>query len=372
MSYFLQFGGQGVPWLKELSIYMADTKMQLFYEVVVQAIQEEVERVDLSKVLNTNFNLRTWLKEPDKAPDTIALSKATISLPMIQATQLAHIEFLHVNNLLRREDLYQNACGAVGHSQGVVAATLLAMCLEGEEYYNAVKAYTKYLFYVGYEAQLIVSSVDPSPEEYKKANSFGEAEPTPMAAILGASYEETEELVERANQILPKDRQIRISLVNSPTNYIVSASRTSLLYLYEIILPKLQSKELKCVYVKTSCPFHSSLLDAVQEPFNNSTRHINFIYQGSDLKLPVYAFSDGRNIQKDLDLRTDLYKELLLRTLYWDKALAPFITQNVKVCLDFGPAKTTQRLTQDTFRKRGVDVDVYALALLKERNRFFQ
>ena len=371
-TYCVQFGGQGAPWFKELATYLEDANMKHFYSVVIDAIEEECSRTNISHILSQKFPLAKWMQEPDSLPDNIYLSKAAISLPMIQATQLAHIEYLHVNKLIERQELYKRVNCSIGHSQGLLAATLFAMYLEGDEYYKAIASYIKYLFYVGVKAQEVSTSTYPTEQERQDSAELGAPEPAPMAAILNQDSNQVQTLLNKINKDLPEKEQIYISLINSPTNCIISSSRASLIKFHKMVMPQLKNKELKYIYLHTSCPFHSEMLEEVKQPFEEAIEHIDFHYTGSMLKVPVYSFFDGRNMQEDKDLRFILYKELLIRRLNWANSLKPVIKLGTTTFLDFGPGKTSQRLTMDTCKNLQVVPEIFALALPAERSRYLE
>lgn len=73
---------------------------------------------------------------------------------------------------------------------------------------------------------------------------------------------------------------------------------------------------------------------------------IGFDFKGSDLKVPVYSIFDGRNMQSDAGIGLPLFREMLIKTLHWDKAVKPFVTTANVTGIDFGPSIVSQKLTQ--------------------------
>ena len=73
-------------------------------------------------------------------------------------------------------------------------------------------------------------------------------------------------------------------------------------------------------------------------PFSEQLPKIHFSYQGSDLKVPVYSFSDGRNMQNDTSLGETLCVELMTNVLNWERAITTLIEPNdIDAVIDLGP-----------------------------------
>ena len=373
MKYIVQFGGQGAPWIKELARYYNEPTMAKFFGVIVKSIEEIVSSVANTGAIPQGFDIKSWLQSPDTAPDDNYLSRAAISLPMIQAAQLAHLEYLHVNGLTRQK-LVQNTFASTGHSQGLIPATLLALNLDDAAYYEALATYTKYLFYVGVRAQQVSTTIFASDAENTLSESVGTKSPEPMVAVLGLTSNELNALVQEMNASLPQNEKIYLSLYNTGNNTILSSTRNSLIKFNEKINPMIADKKVKYVYLKTSCPFHSPLLENIKESFEKDIETLNMPFKGSDLKIPVYSFSDGRNMQADDKLSLVLYKELMINPLYWEKALKSSIENHasVELVLDFGPGKVSQRLSQEVFQGLGKEINIATLAMPKEQQTLLE
>ena len=93
-------------------------------------------------------------------------------------------------------------------------------------------------------------------------------------------------------------------------------------------------------------------------------QHIAFDIDPKDIQLPVYSFYDQCNYQEFKGkLAIRMFEDLMLNTLYWDKAMQTVITnEKISHVLDFGPGKTTQRLSADTLQALGSEKPVLGLA----------
>ena len=179
--FYIQFGGQGAPWYKELAAYYKGGTMQPFFDVVLKALEEEVPGLDGAVGLPEGLEARKWLDDDSSLPAEDYLGCAAVSIPMIQITQLAHFENLH-NNGYDRAKLIEYSKGATGHSQGLIPASLIAMGLSGDEYYANVAQYVKYLLYLGVRAQEAYPHFAPTEDEIKASEALGGKVPSPMVA----------------------------------------------------------------------------------------------------------------------------------------------------------------------------------------------
>lgn len=361
--FYIQFGGQGTPWFAELLRYYQNIEFKTFFDTVFQALEEERQRVEGTVGLPQGLALEDWLKDKASIPSEEYLSYAAVSLPLVQVTQFAHYENLRIQNISHQE-LLSLSLGATGHSQGIIAAAFIALGYEGKAYYDALAKFTKYQLYLGVSAQKAYPYLIPSPEEISYSESLGGKAPSPMVAVLGSEHSTIEKLVEEINLELPKDRKIYISLYNSPTNRILSSYRSSLTAFHKKYRKRIDEKEFKFIYLNTTCPFHCPLLEAMRPIIESEIRHIDFSLHGDEIKLPVHSFYDQANYQElgeALPLR--MFEDLMLHTLYWDKAVQLVaVNKEISHVLDFGPGKTTQRLSIDTLKALGCEKPVLALA----------
>lgn len=363
---YLQFGGQGAPWYKELVKYYQEGNMKTFFDAAIAAIDEERPVVEGTIGLPHGINIRSWLDDESTIPSEEYLSCAAVSIPMIEMTQLAHYEKL-IQSGISRAELVTAAAGTSGHSQGLIPATLSAMGIEGEDYYAEMKKYIKYLLYLGVRCQEVYTEFEASPEEKSEAEELGSANPSPMVAVLGEEHEFIEGLVKETNANLPAEKQIYISLYNTPNNRILSSFRSSLIAFHRQHKAVLDEKKIKFVYLRTTCPFHSPLLEAIKAPIEEDIQRIGFSYTGSELKVPVYSFYDGKNLQDESEIAIKLYQDMALNTLYWKKSMVPVVNDNsITHILDFGPGKTSQRLSQETLQAENCSTPVLAVAFPKD------
>lgn len=364
---FVQFGGQGAPWYKELAKYYKEPSMKRFFDMALGAIEEERSRVDGTVGLPHGLDARAWLENEASIPSDDYLACAAVSIPMIQVTQLAHLENV-IQKGISCKTLVQASDGSSGHSQGLIPASLVAMGLEGDEYYAMAARYVKYLLYLGVRAQEAHPQFAATASEIERSEKAGNKVPAPMMAVVGESHQSIQALVDQTNKELPADQQIYISLYNSPVNRILSSFRSSLVRFTEMHGAGLAEKKVKAVYLRTSCPFHCPLMEPIRAPYEADLARLGFTFPGSVLKMPVHSFYDGRNLQGDKDIAIGMYLDMAINPLYWDKSMKPVASSpKIKTIVDFGPGKTSQRLSEETLEGLSAsDKRVIAVAIPKD------
>lgn len=344
---FLQFGGQGSPFLKEISkLYDSEPSLKEFFDVSFKAIAEEVPKLD-KKIIYSGYDFESWVKNPDSAPDENYLCSAPVSIVGIFLAQMGnYVAF--TNKGFPVSELISNSIGATGHSQGVISSALIALGKEGSDFYSAFSKFLKFVLYIGYRAQELVGTYNPSETLLKANEEVGDKQPAPMVAVIGYSQKELEDRVKQTNNSLglSGSKAIYVSLYNTPDSNIVSGSPESLLEFRKQFKSEMDEKKVKFVYLRTTAPFHSPHMEDTNKTIPSDMEKIGFNFKGSDLKIPVYSIFDGRNMQSDSELGIPLFREMLIKTLYWDKAVKPFVTATNVTGIDFGPSVVSQKLTQ--------------------------
>lgn len=362
-KFFIQFGGQGAPYLKELTALYKTEGMSRFFETSLGAVEKAVKIAGDSPALPFPVELKKWLENPETQPKDEYI--AGISLGLILVAQFAHYENLNLMGF-QRDDMLKATVGFSGHSQGLIAASFAALQLKGDEYYMGLDKYIQYLFLMGVRAQEVHPTIYPSERESDESLQLGAKGPAPMVAVLGANHETIEKMVQEINNELPDDKKIFVSLYNTPTNRILSSFRSSLIAFHKKFNDQLKEKEIKFVYLRTTCPFHSRLMEPIKEKFAKDIKAIDFNYKGSDLKGPVISFADGADLGKVENLGMRMCEDLMINPLYWDKSMRQATDKSITQILDFGPGKVSQRLSQDTLKAMDCETPVYAVAFARD------
>ena len=366
-GFFLVFGGQGAGWFEELRGYYADASLRPLLDLCLQAMREELACVEGSVALPHGFEVDAWLTDPTTLPSPEYLAYVGVSVPLIFMTQLAAVRKLGEHGLHMTE-LLRHTRGASGQSQGLFAACLHALGGGATPYAEAVRQFAKFVFYLGVRSQEAYPFIQPTPDEVERAaavSTWRNNQPTPMVAVVDAPRDDLERRVRQFNSKLPSDRHIHLSLRFSPTRVVLSGHRRSLIEFNAQHHSYLVENAIKYVYVRTTCPFHSRLMEPIRPLVEADFARIGFSVTGSDLQVPVYSGYDGRNLQDDEEASIGLYLDALIHPLDWRLALRPIAEDaSITHVIDFGPGTESRHLSQHALTHLGVRKPIVSAATL--------
>ena len=87
---FLQFGGQGAPYLKEITkLYKEESLLKEYFETIFSTIshlESIFQKSDSRYALG--YDIKAWMESPESAPPEDYLIRGSVSVPMIFLTQL--------------------------------------------------------------------------------------------------------------------------------------------------------------------------------------------------------------------------------------------------------------------------------------------
>jgi malonyl CoA-acyl carrier protein transacylase len=367
-KFFLQFGGQGSPYLKELSKLYQEPDLKEFFDISFKTTSEIFERENKSPLLNEGFDFKAWVENPDGAPSEDYLARAPISVPGIFMTQIANYVLITKRGNPTSE-LIKATAAISGHSQGVIAGALVGLGKEGDEFLKVYSDFLKFIFYLGFNGQKVYPDFSIPAEVASASEANGDKNPSPMVAVIGYSKDELEARVKETNESLGLKGQdtVYISLYNTPDSMILSGLPSSLVKFRTKWKAEMDEKKFKFVFLKTTAPFHCPFMNESLPKFNSGDASVvHFPYSGSDLKVPVYSIFDGHNLQKDGNLRDILFKMVLIEPLYWDLAIAPVFTDSIHAIVDFGPSVVSQRLTGGHLKAKNIEKQSLCASSAKE------
>jgi malonyl CoA-acyl carrier protein transacylase len=375
-KFFLQFGGQGSPYLKEVSkLYKEEPSLKEFFETAfttLNKIEQELTKSD--SLLSEGLDLKSWIENPDSAPSEDYQIRGSVSVSMIFVTQVANYHLLTLKGY-PTEELLSNTAGLTGHSQGIVGAALVGMGKSGNDFYKTFSDYLRFIFFLGYRAQEMYPSFTVEEEILKGNSEIGDKSPAPMVACIGYNKEELETRIKQTNEELNLQGQDRlnISLYNTPDSMIISAKPSSLLLFRKKFKAEMDERKAKFVYLKATAPFHSPFMDGSWEKFQTDlSSRVNFPYTSSDLKVPLYSIFDGRKISSSESLAEALFTEVVIKPLYWEKAVGVLFTDSsIGAIIDFGPSVVTSKLTGGQLSSKGLSTQVLCLSNPKDLKILF-
>ncbi len=372
---FLQFGGQGSPYLKEMTdLYNKNPELKKFFETAFTALEQEMarERVKNSMALPQGLQIREWVTNTEKAPDESYLSAASVSIPLIGVAQLANFFLFVEKGKISGDALMKITAGVTGHSQGLIPAVFVGLGYDGQDLYDHAGQYIKYLLYLGICSQEAYGPLELDTRAKQKLQEMGEKDITPMVANVGPTAAELQAMIDQLNPDLSDNDKLYLSLSNTPNSCVISARPISLLKFREKFKDEYDSKKWKFVPIKTTAAFHSPLMNASEELMVKEIDRMNFSYQGSQLKVPVYSIHDGRNLQQDSELAMVMFREMVLQVLHWDKATKTLREDtSIENVIDFGPSKVSSRLTGGHLTNMDKAPDILCLSNPKDLNAIF-
>lgn len=369
-KFFLQFGGQGSPYLKEISkLYKDEPLLKEFFEVTFSTLQEIENTVGKDPLISEGLNLKSWIENPDSAPSDDYQIRGSVSVAMIFITQVANYHLMTLKGY-PVDELLANTAGITGHSQGVIGAAFAAIGASGKDFNKVYSDFLKFVYFLGYRAQEKYPFFEVEKAVLDGNAEVGDKSPAPMVACIGYSKDELETRVAAANKEVPLtgDNAIYISLYNTPDSMIISGKPSSLLAFRKKFKAEMDERKVKFVYLRTTAPFHCPFMEGTWEKFETDLKtRVSFPYKSSDLKLPLYSIFNGRAIGKEENLAEVLFKEVVIMALHWDKAVGQLFTDSsIGAVIDFGPSVVTSKLTGGQLSSKNITTQILCASNAKD------
>ena len=355
--FFLQFGGQGNSYLRELSRFYHDyPELGPYFANVFQSIEESIhdEPFTTSTILSQGLDLKSWLEGRD-VPAEDYLFSCTVSLTCIFITQFACYHLLQLRGIM--PPLLQRTVALTGHSQGVHSAVLAAIDARGDAFYEHLKKFVKFYLYAGFRCQETYPLRNLNAQVLEKARLRDFSRPTPMAAIAGFDRLELQQMLDDFNRDLEPHLRLTISLENTARSLIVSGREEELVDFREKTISAFTERSASFSYLEITAPFHSPFMVDGLQRFVNDLPRIGFHYSGRDLKWPVLSTFDGSNMQGVLDLGPYLFALQASTPLIWANSIRPLLEDaEITHVLDLGPGLISTLFTRELLGDRKLDI----------------
>jgi fatty acid synthase subunit alpha len=270
---------------------------RLTEDVLVPLVAEE----EASTHYKFGLDVASWLSGAAARPAVPYLASVPISFPLIGLTQLVQYLVVCLVANLTPGELRSRILGAMGHSQGIVSAVVIAASGTFEEFADNSRKAIKWLFYSGLRGEQVCHPV---------TSVGGEGTPSPMLSIAGLTLKELEPHVSKTNQHLPANSQLHVSLHNGPKIFITGPPKalfglvTSLRKvssraqsgLDQSKTPFSQRKSVFSIrFLLVGVPYHSEYLDGVTDTVEEDLEDEE-LWEAKDLKIPVYNTEDGISV----------------------------------------------------------------------------
>ncbi len=235
-----------------------------------------------------------------------------------------------------------------GHSQGIVAAAVVALSsTEAELVQNTTKA-LQALFWMGVRAQQAYPETTLSPTILADSLAHAEGRPTPMLAVFNMTLKDLQTQVDVSNRFLAANAKIEISLHNGPRAYVCSGPPKSL-YGLNLLLRKIKAPEtlnqtkipfskrklkFSTKFLPITSPFHCSYLEPAVDLIAQDISRLGLNFDSKrSFGIPVISTHDGSLIDPSANLMSSLINEICVKKVMWKAAISKITSTHI---LDFG------------------------------------
>lgn len=329
-SCIAAFGGQGSDWLGELRSLHKNGKSSVreFLELGLSKL-EDIAASDEWYANHGGLNVRAWIASDKSVPSFDLLRYAPVSFPLIFMTQMAN--YMRVLELLgtSHEKVAQQGWfkGALGHSQGVVAAAVTAAASTDRELRNLSVAGLEFMSQIGLGAQKSMNF------ELSRRSAGPES---PMLSVQGMSeatllkaFKEATKLAVQKETMMAKfstsskddkaapnaSQRLGIALCNGTDDYVVCGEPKDLRMLRKVIVsmsaevgkeaqarvPFSKRKPVtQTTFLRMTAPFHSALnVEAFEQvaAWAASSAFGQELAQRT-LRIPVWDTEKGADLRK--------------------------------------------------------------------------
>ncbi len=368
------FGGQGNLCLDEIAALLIDTPQ---FRPLVARVAATIGDVVQHKAFrwsghySQGFDLMHWLDRPAERPSSAYLTSSAISQPLIFLCQVLRFQASWREGLAAAFDSGAIA-GLSGHSQGMMAALLIAESADGRVEPDRLVQFIAYMTWQGlHMACSADGSSAPAAGGHDEASS-------PMAAISGLDAARLDAALVACNANLAPELQLTHALFNTRTRHVVSGPPASLARLRKHLEAGTRTRgpaigpvtSFTWEFLAVGAPFHSPAMVRGLEAMRQTVAEIGFEVRGDALHLPVLSPEDGGRLDGREDLTEALMAAQFIAPVRWAQTVRRLINgSDIELVLDMGPGEGVARLTGSALKGQGVEV--LALSTAAERKRLF-
>ncbi|KAJ2607731.1 fatty acid synthase alpha subunit Lsd1, partial [Coemansia sp. RSA 1365] len=347
------FAGQG-----GMDNYMDETRSVFsIYQPLVEDyvtcmseyLRREAAEPELARTYRNGLDALRWIKSPEETPSQEYMISVPVCLPLVGLTQLMQVMVLYKSLGISPGELADKFECITGHSQGIVAAAVLALVTNEESFYSVSKVALGLLMLGGVFPQQDYPLTKPS------AVFADSAFPTPMARVLNLTHAQLESAIARYNQKQEQQQQkvsvsskIYLSLTNSSKMHVVSGNTASLSLFIQVLkqefdtngadqtrIPFSKRKPgVSIKYLSINGPYHCELLAHALEGACAYATKKGWCMDGDSLRRPVRTYEDGRDIYGIQDLAHYLLRCMFVIPVDWPAAAK---ISGITHVVDFGP-----------------------------------
>ncbi|PIA19567.1 fatty acid synthase [Coemansia reversa NRRL 1564] len=313
-------------------------------------LESQLRDARLAPAYKEGLDVLQWLTHPKSTPDSEYLVSAPISMPLTGLVQLMQITVLYKTLNVSPGDLARYFNAVAGHSQGIAIAVVFSMLSDEQSLFRLSEKVLGILMLIGVYSQIHQPSYYFANRTAKPPteNNAEPAPPRPMVYVHGTDKNKLEALLLDFNNSQPsKDKHVNLAVVNSYDQFVVSATVKSAVKLVEPLRSrsakpdKDQSKVpfnkrkpvITTSYLNITVPYHCSLLEEVIPLAYKIAQEKQWTLATSDMRLPVCAGDDGRDICSEKDLTRYIIESICVLPVNWPQMIAAHKTTHI---VDFG------------------------------------
>jgi fatty acid synthase len=348
------FAGQGAGPLAELSALVAQRPEQREgLAVATAALTAAVGSRDgqASGRFRHGTDLVAWAADPQCAPPAAYLRSAAVSCPLILVTQALLWRALWDDGL--REAVRSGSIvAAAGHSQGLLAALLVAEAGEQGVEDALLARYVRIAWGVGMHA----------------ARAACAGPDAPLAAVSGVRAQRLAPLITAVNAEAADSGALSIALVNAPRRIVVGGP-PALLGLLRARLEEQARDEARArrdgrrggrplqfgwSAVSVDVAFHTPALGRAREELRDWLHaEPSALPDPAALTMAVLSPADGGDLRACGDLADAVATGQLVEPVRWDVVARALAERGADWVLDFGPGTDVAALTAENLRGHG-------------------
>jgi fatty acid synthase subunit beta, fungi type len=299
---------------------------------------------------DSGFDLKKWITEPTSAPSQERLATAPFSFPIIGLISLSH--YCITCRVIGKSpgEMRGILSSVTGHSQGIVAAAVIARSESWVTFLESTQIAMEMLFWIGFESHHATPTSSIPAAATRDSEEAGEGRPSSMLSIRGLALSSVERVLQEINTHLDREDQVYLALINSRDSVVVAGPPKSLRGLClrlrilrasdgldQSRIPFAQRKPLiNHQFLPISAAFHSPYLDDAVSRVLEALKSRSL--KGHDFGIPVYHTGTGEDLRQcgSGDVKESLVRMITSEMVDWPKTCLKF---NVSHLLDFGPGR---------------------------------
>jgi malonyl CoA-acyl carrier protein transacylase len=226
---------------------------------------------------------------------------------------------------------------AIGHSMGLLGATIAALGVITRRQYTAIC-----------HDFIVMTTLTLIRCHQLARRQAGQA--APMAAVLGMSAEELRELL--------TGTPVHLALTNSRRSHVLAGDPASLADFRARHARRLAPPGVRWAYLRSTAPFHTPLLAPAVRAALEDRHLMAHSYTGDQLIMPVYVADAPVNLQHRGDLVPDVLGYAVSRPLDWPGTVRAAIEDcRPDQVVDLGPGPSARLFTRETLRDSHVGLN---------------